>query len=414
MKIQKKTLETLKDLYRKEQGESLLKQASQIQVQKPNSIIGRVFTARGLTLSRQYQAACDLLESIILPYPRLKKIYLEYLDTLQKGKMYSVWEIQAARFLSFHESARVCFQLGKHFYRNKEWRKSLNYFQKLTFQISTQDKLLLRRLDGTFGVLYYQVGDFAKAMKHLNQSDSPQSNYYRAKIYHDQGQGSRALLELQALKNFTKSKRSLQLARKICKESGDARAEYEVLSHLIKLVSDRTRKWQFLERMEKLARGLKDEALQLSAIQAMRKLGAKNSLVLEKEADLLYKKGSTARSCKIYFQLFEEGDLSEEGHGRLAEFFLSKKKLKSAIQVYKSAFYLFPEAFDLRLKYAELLLSCDQFSVAKELLQELLRDGKNQGRIYYLLSRIYRYEGREQVAEYYQGLFEDWKNRGAA
>ena len=100
MKVRRNTLRLLKHYYKTENSEALLRSSSKLQVQSPNSIVARAYTARALFMTSKYNQAAEIFESIIIPFPRLKKLYVEYLESLWLSGQRSIYEVQAFRFLN--------------------------------------------------------------------------------------------------------------------------------------------------------------------------------------------------------------------------------------------------------------------------------------------------------------------------
>ena len=85
MKVRRNTLRLLKHYYNTENSEALLRSSSKLQVQSPNSIVARAYTARALFMTSKYSQAGEIFESIIKTFlgsPFLEKIDISGIEGL--------------------------------------------------------------------------------------------------------------------------------------------------------------------------------------------------------------------------------------------------------------------------------------------------------------------------------------------
>ncbi|MBT3786677.1 tetratricopeptide repeat protein [bacterium] len=406
MKIRPKTLSHLNELFRTRNASGLLKAASDVQAQAPNSIIGRVFTARALALEKRFGSAAEILESIILPFPKLRKVYLEYLGYLRQAGRRAQWEIQAFRFLEYHDSAKLCLQLGQFFYRRKEWKRSLHCFRKL--EELGSEKISSAHLEYLLGLLTFKLGDHVSAGNYLKEIYTDEAFHLKAKIYFDQGSYRKALESLRSMGNLHACQQSLGLGARICKGLKDVDGEQEFLEKLIKFPSDSSGRWKILERLEVLAMGQNDRSYRLQVVNAKRKLQPTNLALKKQAASLYWELNSQRRAVRLYEQVQKEDPFDADVLERLSSYFEDKGNLQRAFYLLKSGYIGGSNSFPMDLRYAQLALRQGRIPEARDVLHDLLKCGKSRARIYYLLATAYELEGREDVSRYYKGLYDQY------
>ena len=412
MKIKAETLKNLKKLYSDSNATGLLKAASDLQVKSPNSIIGRVYTARAMRLEKRFDTAGDILESIILPFPRLKKLYVEYLDCLRQAGRKTQWEIQAFRFLEFHQSPRICLQLGKFFYMRKEWKRALHCFKRL--KNTNSKKLSSYDLEAIMGQLSFRLGDHAGALQYLENIHTDEAFHIKARIHHDQGGYRQALAELKGMKSLQTNAKALGLACSLCRLLNDQDGEQFFLEQLIKLPVTQSRRWQILERLELLAVNSEDNAYRLQVIQAKRKLQPTNLPLKMEAASVLWEMNSKRRAIQLYEEIQREEPFDKQTLHRLSQYYEEKGDFDRAYQLLKGGFIGGSNNFTMDLRYAQLALRQGRVPEARDVLQDLLKDGRSKARIYYLLSTAYELEGREDISRYYKGLYDQYVQKASA
>lgn len=412
MKIKAETLKNLKKMYSESNATGLLKAASDLQVKSPNSIIGRVYTARAMRLEKRYDTASDILESIILPFPRLKKLYLEYLDCLRRAGRKTQWEIQAFRFLEFHESPRLCLQLGKFFYSRKEWQRSLHCFKRL--KNSSPKTKSNFHIEAILGQLSFRLGDHGGALQYLKDIHTDEAFHIKARIHHDQGGYRQALLELKSMKALKTNGKALGLACSLSRLLNDRDGEQVFLEQLIRLPLTQVRRWQILERLELLALSSNDNAYRLQVIQAKRKLQPANLPLKMEAASVLWEMNSKRRAIQLYEEIQKEDPFDKQTLHRLSSYYEEKGDFDRAYQLLKGGFIGGTNSFPMDLRYAQLALRQGRIPEARDVLQDLLKDGRSKARIYYLLSSAYELEGRGDISKYYKGLYDQYVEKASA
>jgi len=412
MKMKPETLKTLKKMYREANSSGLLKAASDIQVKSPNSIIGRVYTARALRLEKRYGTAAEILESIILPFPRLKKLYLEYLECLRRDGRKAQWEIQAFRFLEFHHSPKLCLQLGKFFYERKEWKRSLHCFRRLKEGGAAGPSGL--HLESLMGQLSFRLGDFHAAFRYLKEVHTDEAHYIKARIFHDQGSYRKGIQCLRRMERLGKNQKALSLACTLSRLVGDHDGEQEFLEKLFKLPLSQSKRWKILERLESLAIENKDDSYRLQILQTKRKLQPENMPLKMEAASVLWEMNSKRRAVKLYEEIQKEEPFEKLALERLSEYYEEKGNLQRAYHLLKSGYIGGSNSFLMDLRYAQLALRQGRFPEARDVLHGLLKEGKSQARIYYLLSSAYELEGRQDISRYYRGLYDQYLAKASA
>lgn len=408
MKIRRNTLELLKHYHRSNNPDALLRSSSRLQIESPNSIVARIYTARALVMNSQYIQAAEIFESILIPFPRLRKVYLEYLDCLWLGGRRSIFEVQSFRFLEFHFSGRICFRLGYWLIKQKEWSKALRSFLRLRAEkegtLSLKSSVSLRSI---LGKIYFNLGDFKQALIEFNGVNTSTAHYYRAKIFADQGRAGMALQQLEKIVDFHLNEKVLRFTCQLQKELGMSEAEQLTLSRLFKIESVPVRRLKILDRLEFVSELLDDQHGLIKVLNTKARMGVCGSNEIKKMAEVYWNQDKVAKACEKYEQLLKINPFDEEALIRLTGYYRRCGDNRRAYQLLK-AYYLSNQATQgAQLEYAECALTLDKVSEGRDVLLNLLERGQENGRIYFLLWKIYANQQRYTAARYYKKLFEN-------
>lgn len=410
MKIHRNTLKLLKHYHRSNNPDALLRSSSKLQIESPNSITARVYTARALVMNRQYIQAAEIFESILIPFPRLRKVYLEYLDCLWLSGQRSVFEVQSFRFLEFHFSGKICFRLGHWLIRQKEWRKALRSFLRLRAEkegVLSSDNIISLR--ATLGKIYFNLGDFKQALTELNGIDTSTAHYYRAKIFADQGRSGMALRQLEKIVNFDSNKQVLRFACQLQKELGMPESEQLTLSRLFKIESLPVKRLKILDRLERVSEFLDDQSGLIKVLNTKARLGVCGPREIKKIAGVYWDQDKVSKACEKYEQLLQINPFDEDALIRLTGYYRRSGNNRRAYQLLK-AFYLSDQATQgAQLEYAECALTLDKVSEGRDVLLNLVEQGLENGRVYFLLWKIYANQQKQTAARYYRKLFENFR-----
>ena len=407
MKIRRNTLRLLKHYYNTENSEALLRSSSKLQVKSPNSIVARAYTARALYMTSKYSQAGEIFESIIIPFPRLKKLYLEYLESIWLSGQRSVYEVQAFRFLEYHFSTSVCYRLGRLMASQKLWRKALKCF----LRIRAEEEGNLRKsgeakLRAILGKIYYYLGDFKTAVAELDGVSTSMARYYLAKVYADQNRLGMALQQLEKIEPLDMRESSLNLMRQLQKDLGLVDAEQQTLYKLLRFYSSREKRLKVLDRLLWIAEKRDDYSSILQVLRLKRDLGVYGAQEVKKAAGAYWDQDKYREACKGYKKLLVISPFDEEALVRLSSYYRQEGREKSAYQVLKSCYLSGKANPGIQLEYAECALLLDKVAEGRDVLLDLIEKGDESPRVNFLLWKIYDNQGKEKVASYYKKLFE--------
>ncbi len=415
MKIRKATLKYLKDLYAKKSADALLNSATKLQVECPNSIIARVYVARGLALGQRFAEAADILESVVLPFPKLKRVYLEYIRYLKSAGREAQWEIQSFRFLEYHSSSKLCYELGGYFFRKREWRRALSCYQRLKGDVGNRGlRVPVEVLDGVIGTVYFHLGDFNSAMDYLSDASLDSACYYRARIYRDRGALGKAMTELRQMKGLNRDIRALGLGWELCRGLRDSEGEIEFLEGLYSKVSKVSDKIKALQRMDWAAGKLGDSAYRVRVINTLRTLGPDSVALKKKAAGLYCGLNRRRKASTLYRSVLKDNSFDQESLDYLSRYYREQGKAQKAYDYLKAGYIGGANSYSMDMEYAELAMELGFLTEARDVLLELLKQGKSLARLYFLLSRVYEFQGQKRVAKYYRGLHEQSLHAEAA
>jgi hypothetical protein len=407
MKIRKATLKYLKELYAKKSADALLNSATKLQVECPNSIIARVYVSRGLALGKRFAEAADILESVVLPFPKLKRVYLEYIRYLKAAGREAQWEIQSFRFLEYHSSSKLCYELGGYFFRKREWRRALSCYQRLREAMGRGgEQGSLTVLDGIIGMVYFHLEDFNSAIEYLSDSSLDSTCYYRARIYRDRGALGKAMTELRQMKGLSGDLRALNLGWELCRDLRDSEGEIEFLETLYPKVSKVSDKIKALQRMDWAAGKLGDSSYRVRVINTLRALGPDTLDLKKKAASLYWGLNRRRKASLLYCDILKDSSFDQESLDYLSRYYREQGDAQKAYNYLKAGFIGGANSFSMDMEFAELSLELGKFTEARDVLLELLKQGNSLARLYFLLSRVYEFQGQKRVSKYYRGLHE--------
>lgn len=410
MKIRRNTIKLLRHYHQSQNSDALLRSSSRLQVESPNSIVARVYTARALVMNAQYRQASEIYESILIPFPRLGKIYVEYLDTLWIGQQRSVFEIQALRFLEFHFSAKICFRLGRWLMLQKQWSSALQCFLRLRAE---REGLLNQnaesKLKSTLGKIYFHLGNYREAISELDAVDTAVANYYRARIFADQGRLGMALQQLEKIDHVEMSKNALSMICQLQRDLDMREAEQSTLYRLFKIELDRLKRLKILDRLEWISESLKDQESLLKVLKMKSRLGVQGPREIKKIASVFWNQEKMSEACKVYEKLLELSPFDEEALVRLTSHYRLTGNRKRAYQFLKTCYLSGQATPGAQIEYAECSLSMDRISEGRDVLLNLLEKGFENPRVYFLLWKIYANQGKQTAAEYYKKLFDNFR-----
>ncbi len=410
MKIRRNTLKLLNHYYKTENSYALLRSSSKLQVQSPNSIVARAYTARALFMTSKYKQAAEIFESIVIPFPRLKKLYLEYLESIWLSGERSVFEIQAFRFLEHHYSAYVCYRLGRLMVSSRQWRKALKCFLRLRVEEEGNLKKSAEyKLKSLLGKIHYHLGDFKGALGELDGIDASMANYYRGRIYADQGRPGMALQQLEKIQSLENSRPALYLTRQLQKDLGLVEAEQLTLQNLFKLHTSREERLKVLDRLEWIAEKRGDTLEIIKVLKLKRNLGVHGPQEVKKAAAAYWSQDDYREASRGYEKLLMLSPFDEEALVRLSSYYRQEGKEQKAYQVLKSCYLSGKANPGIQLEYAECALLLDKVSEGRDVLLNLIEKGDESPRVNYLLWKIYGNQGKNKAASYYKRLYEKSK-----
>ena len=410
MKVRRNTLRLLNHYFKTENSEALLRSSSKLQVQSPNSIVARAYTARALFMTSKYSQASEIFESIIIPFPRLKKIYIEYLESLWLGGQRSIYEVQAFRFLDHHFTVRICYRLGRLMISQKRWRKALKCFLRLRAEEEGNLKASGEaKLKATLGKIYYHIGDFKSAITELDGVSSSMAYYYLGRIYADQNRPGMALQQLEKIQSLDTNITALKLMRDLQKDLGMVEAEKQTLQMLFDFNVDREERLKILDRLLWIAEYKADHSLILQVLKLKREMGFYGIQEMKKAAGVYWDQNKYGKASKGYERLLKISPFDEEALVRLSNYYRQEGREKRAYQVLKSCYLSGKANRSLQLEYAECALLLDKVNEGRDVLIDLVENGGESPRVNYLLWKIYDRQGKDKAASYYKRLFEKTK-----
>lgn len=401
------TLESLQYEFKKGSSHSLLKLASDVQMTHPNSIIARVYTARAIYLAGNPLQASDLLETITIPFPKLKNIYLEYLGYLKSSKNLSMWEVQCNRFFTFHYSQKIAFQLGKHLVKQKDYKQALKTFIRLDSECEP-DSSGKQKVTNILGVVYFRLGFFKEARVYLEKSTSLSRHYYLSQINKDQGKLGLSIRHLEKLSGFNDSISLLTKAIALAKSMNNPSLEMNYLFKKLKLVQGAADKRKCLHRMLVISRVLKDYSLQEQLLKAVLQISPLNVKVL-KDLSKLYKlRKQFKKSFVIEHKINKLDPLDQEVRESIAKHYHYHEQYEKSFEFLKLGYISSENSFEMNLWYAESAFYLQKWVESREVLLSLVGEKKSLARIYFMLSKIYEVQDKPKLAKYYQGLFQEF------
>ncbi len=407
MKIRSNTLKLLKHYHKTKNSEALLRSSSKLQVESPNSIVARAYTARALFMTSKYSQAAEIFESIIIPFPRLKKLYIEYLESIWLSGQRSIYEVQAFRFLEYHFSVRICYRLGSLMIKQKRWRKALKCFLRMR----AEEEGNLResgelKLKATLGKIYYYLGDFRGAIAELDGVKTSTAYYYLGKVYADQSRPGMALQQLEKVEVLARNKSVLSLMRQLQKDLGLVEAEEKTLHMLFRLYTNSERRLKILDRLLWIAEKRDDYNSILQILRHKRELGVHGAPEVKKAAAAYWDQDKYRQATKGYEKLLKISPFDEEALVRLSGYYLQEGNGKRAYQILKSCYLSGKANPGIQLEYAESALLLDKVNEGRDVLLNLIEKGNESPRVNYLLWKIYDNQGKAKAASYYKKLFE--------
>ncbi|PCJ20578.1 MAG: hypothetical protein COB02_03395 [Candidatus Cloacimonadota bacterium] len=401
------TLESLQFEYKKGNSHSLLKLASNVQIENPNSIIARVYTARALFLSKNPSQASDLLETVVIPFPKLKAIYLEYLTYLYEAKSYSMWEVQCNRFFSFHYSKKLAFCLGKYLVKEKNYKQALSLFLRLKMECIEENEAA-QKVVNILGVIYFRLGYFKEAKIYLDKSSSVSRHYYLAEITKDQGKLGLSLLHIEKLKGFTKSKKLLSKAISLAKGMNNFSLEMNYHFQMLKLLKGAAEKRKSLHRMLFISKKLGDCSLQEQILKSVLKMSPTNINVLKDLSNLYKLRKMFKKSFNLELKIIKLSPLDQEIRESIAKYYYDQERYDKSYHFLKLGYISSENSFEMNLWYGESAYYLQKWVEAREVFLSLVSEKKSLARIYFLLAKIYSVQEKPKLSKYYQVLFEEY------
>ncbi|MCO4781971.1 MAG: hypothetical protein KC646_06560 [Candidatus Cloacimonetes bacterium] len=401
------TIETMQYEFKKGNSHSLMKLASDVQMTHPNSIIARVYTARAIFLSGNPLQASDLLETITIPFPKLKSIYLEYLKYLKSSKNLSMWEVQCQRFFTFHYSQKVAFEFGKYLVKRKDYRQALKVFVKLNGECKPNSSGK-QKVTNILGVIYYRLGLYKEARPYLESSTSISRHYYLSQIDKDQGKLGLSMRHLEKLKGFSNSVSLLNKAISLAKSMNNASLEMNYQFKKLKLLQSAADKRKCLHRMLNLSRTLKDYSLQEQLLKAVLQISPLNVKVLKDLAKLYKMRKRFKKAFEIECKINKLAPLDQEVRESIAKYYHYHEKHDKSFEFLKIGYISSENSFEMNLWYAESAFYLQKWVEAREVLLSLVSEKKSLARIYFLLAKIYEIQEKPKLAKYYRGLFAEY------
>ena len=410
MKIRRNTLKLLNHYYKTENSDALLRSSSKLQIHSPNSIVARTYTARALFMTSKYRQAAEIFESIVIPFPRLKRLYLEYLESIWLSGQRSVFEVQTFRFLEHHFSARICYRLGRLMISKGRWRKALKCFVRLRVELEGNlTKSGEFKLKAVLGKVHYHLGDFRAALIEFDGVDSSMAHYYRGRIYAEQGRPGMALQQLEKIQSLDMHKSALDLMRRLQKDLGLVEAEQLTLKMLFRLFTNREERLKVLDRLEWIANKRDDYCEILQVLKLKRDLGVHGPQEVKKAAAAYWHQDKFREASRGYEKLLMLSPFDEEALVRLSGYYRQEGREKKAYQVLKGCYLSGQANPGIQLEYAECALLLDKVSEGRDVLLNLIERGAESPRVNYLLWKIYDNQGKNKAASYYRRLFEKSK-----
>jgi tetratricopeptide (TPR) repeat protein len=354
---------------------------------------------------KKFEQACEFLETIVIPFPNLIKVRLEYVEYLRQARRFSQWEVESFRILEEHFSLPLCFRLGRYFLQKKEWPRALSCFNRILENADAEwMKNYATALNSIMGCIYYHLSDFQKARIYLEKSFDPASCYYLARIFEDRGQYGLALRKLEEIKELSESKDYICFAVELARKMGMFDVEKGYLRQLLGVLRTKKGKFSVLQRLERLARKTNDYRLGTDSLRAQLKLQGESSPALKRLADLHWDFGNREQAVRGYLKFLTLQPFDAVVINRLSLYYDEKGMEKEAYKYLKMGHVGGYNTLELDLRYATLAFGCGNFSEAKSCLQGLIGEKGLESRVFWLLSRIYHHEGQEKIARYYADL----------
>lgn len=403
--IQKEAFQRMHEQFVQKNAATLLSLATAEHAKKPNSIYARLYTARAFALMQKFDQACEFLESIVIPFPGLIKLRLEYVEYLRRASRFSQWEIEGFRLLEEQFSLPLCFRLGRYFLQKKEWSRALSCFSRIWEQ--ADEKWLTAQseaLNSIMGCIYYHLGNFRQAAVYLEKSSEAASLYYLAHILADKGQYALALRKLESITHLSQSRDYICLAIDLTRKMGMSDLEKSYLKQFFRLLQTKKGRLSVLQRLERLAQKTNDYALAVDALKAHYKLDNGNTTVLQNLAQVHWDFGRRELAIRLYQKVLEKKPFAADIIIRLGLFYDEHNQVPEAYNYLKMAHLGSYGTLETDLRYASLAFAQGFFAEAKGCLQSLISVPNPDPRVYWLLSRVYLHENQPDIARYYADL----------
>jgi len=410
--ISKKTLEALNAQLRSRNVDGLLQLTARIQIDNPNSLISRLYTARGLMLTRKYAEASDILETIVLPFPRFKKIFLDYLKCLNLAGRKLQWEVQAQRFLEYHFSEKVILGLARRYFKTKLWEQAHQLLARLLAG-TKQAQYWEKKLALPLGRVFFEMGNFKEALKFLEISGSDSSLFLQARIYSGMGQMGKAhsLIAHVSDKNHPRiAKFRLSLARKSGNQESEIQALEELLNHHC---SPKDRALQ-LYRLGNLYCKAQDYDRAVRIFHSLQALVPANLKILGLRIHCLEQAGSFSKAFELCLKFHRRSPFHVNNLRTGVRLALNLDKSDQAYSLLKGAWLCGIKDTGLRIQLAELCLKRLDCKEAKRVLEGVLEESGADSRVYGLMATAWELEGNIRISTYYRELMRKFSVSSAA
>ncbi len=403
--ISAKTLELLKEHHQKKNASALLHLAARTQIRHPNSIVGRVYTARGLALMKRYSEAAEILESIVTPFPGLRKIWSEWLHCLKKSRQMIVWEIQAERFLRQHFSEKIAFELGRHCLSQGRYQEALTQFRRI-MERSENARVWKSRLAMAMALCSFELGNLRDCEEWLNDFGGTRARRLRIRLLEKEGKLAQALMNLRELPDYERSPALLQKGYRLSYRLGDEDGQILALESLLGHSSSPSRRLQFLSRLEELYRRKKDLKSVCATLRRRLGVNAKEPNTLHRLGLALEERGEYAKARKVLEEYTRLRPFSPEG---LLDFVRVLRHLGEehlAFEQLRAAWLLGAQEESLGLDLSSEYLRRQRVEESRKVLESVLERHGGSSQVYAMLALCARQSGNSRLQKHYESLAE--------
>lgn len=401
-KISQATMLALQTQLRAKNPDGLMRMAAAVHAKNPNSLVSRYYTAKALMIKHEYAQASDVLETIILPFPRLRRVFLDYLDCLQHCQRRIQWQIQAARFLEFHQSDRIRLALGRSYFKSRDWNHAYAVFSPL-LKTSKNAGLWRRQLALPMGKLHYELGNFSEALACLEKCSKDAALVLRARILAELNHPEQAIQCLDTL-SVRGRQSTLRLRLSLARKSSNRDLELTVLQEMLSGVLSPNDRVQVLARLVHFYMQQGDWKEVYSSLRDLRALKPGSSSILKLQV----------RACE-QLGLLKEGRQHALRYLRMRPFDAANLRTLSfmclelgfrdeAIRHLKAAWLCGVKDKELRMDYATLCLEDMNHQESKRVLESVIEEFGPDSRAYGMLAAVWKLSGNHKVSQYYEAL----------